>query len=140
MHADENDNTPSLRVLNAQLEEGLELPENRASGALVGYAFASDADSGANGAVTCRTASSSFRLEAPQDEEARALSAQSVSQHAAPTQTYRIVAARTFDREQTRIASFSIVCEDAGPVQIHYRHYAERTSRVACVSTGLNCA
>ncbi len=84
-------------MLNARLEETLELLENRPVGTLVGYAFVTDAEAGSSGRLSCYSATSHFSL------------VDATGEH-----SYRVLSARSFDRELTPVVALRIRCSDGG--------------------------
>ena len=91
---DLNDNAPQITV-NA-LTKRVEVPENGALNDFVAHVVIDDADSGANGRVSCSLPSAHFKLEYLYRSE------------------YQILATTVFDRERQDVYSVELRCTDHG--------------------------
>ena len=129
MWIDANDNSPEVRVASIDLTEELKILENTQTITPIGYLYATDADTGKNGHVNCRSLSEAFLLVS-EDSSAQMKLIEGTTHQGGQSRInyfkqhnylkgYKIVAIRPFDREQTRNVLLLINCEDSGTFPFH---------------------
>ncbi|KAH8853958.1 Protocadherin-9 [Schistosoma japonicum] len=126
---DVNDETPQIRVIDLQSRSSPPYPtvmENKAPGQLVAFVTATDADSGPNGAISCRINNPKFKLEqivmsaSVSDTDSdnainlysfEPLTSQSLKQ-SLNTLDFKVITSTVLDRELSTIEAIEIMCID----------------------------